>query len=35
MGTIQHTSCERIHMTLSAALLAACLTNLVLVCAWL
>jgi hypothetical protein len=35
MGTIQQTSCERVHVTLSVALLAACVANLVLVCAWL
>jgi hypothetical protein len=35
MGTIQQTSCKRIHMTLSVALLAASLANLVLVCTWL
>jgi hypothetical protein len=35
MGTILQTSCERVHVTLSVALLAACVANLVLVCAWL
>jgi hypothetical protein len=35
MGTILQTSCERVHLTLSVALLAACVANLVLVCAWL
>jgi hypothetical protein len=35
MGTILQTSCERVHITLTVALLAACVTNLVLVCAWL
>jgi hypothetical protein len=35
MGTILRTSSERIHMTLSIALLAACVANLALVCAWL
>jgi hypothetical protein len=34
METIQQTACKRINMTLSAALLAACIANLVLVCAW-
>jgi hypothetical protein len=29
------TSCERVHVTLAVALLAACAANLVLVCAWL
>jgi hypothetical protein len=35
MGTFQQTSCERVHVTLSAALLAACVANLALVCTWL
>jgi hypothetical protein len=35
MGTILQTSCERVHLTLSVALLAACVANLMLVCAWL
>jgi len=35
MGTILQTSCERVHITLSVALLAACVVNLMLVCAWL
>ena len=35
MGTILQTSCERVHITLTVALLAACVANLVLVCAWL
>jgi len=35
MGTILQTSCERVHLTLSVALLAACVANLTLVCAWL
>jgi hypothetical protein len=35
MGTIQRTACQRINMTLSVALLAACAANLALVCAWL
>jgi hypothetical protein len=35
MGTILQTSCERVHLTLTVALLAACVANLVLVCAWL
>jgi hypothetical protein len=35
MGTTLRTSSERIHMTLSIALLAACVANLALVCAWL
>jgi hypothetical protein len=35
MGSTNRTSCERVQLTLSAALLAACVANLVLVCAWL
>jgi hypothetical protein len=35
MGTILQTSCERVHITLSVALFAACVANLALVCAWL
>ena len=35
MGTILRASSERIHMTLSIALLAACVANLALVCVWL
>jgi hypothetical protein len=35
MTTIQRTTCECVHVTLSVALLAACLANLALVCAWL
>jgi hypothetical protein len=35
METILQTSCERVHLTLSVALLAACVANVVLVCAWL
>ena len=35
MGTILHTASERVHLTLTVALLAACAANLVLVCAWL
>jgi hypothetical protein len=35
METILRTSCERVYMTLSVALLAACIANLALVCAWL
>jgi hypothetical protein len=34
MKTIPQTSCERLHVALSAALLAACAANLALVCAW-
>jgi hypothetical protein len=35
MGTILQTSCERVNLTLSVALLAACVANVALVCAWL
>jgi hypothetical protein len=35
MTTSPHTSSERVHLTLSVALLAACAANVVLVCAWL
>jgi hypothetical protein len=35
MATTLHSSSERVHLTLSAALLAACLANVVLVYAWL
>jgi hypothetical protein len=35
MTTTPKTSCERVHITLTVALLAACAANLVLVCAWL
>ena len=35
MRTILQTSCERVHFTLTVALLAACAANVALVCAWL
>jgi hypothetical protein len=35
MGTTFKTSGERLHVTLLIALLAACATNLMLVCWWL
>jgi len=35
MGTILQNPTERVHFTLSVALLAACAANLALVCAWL
>jgi hypothetical protein len=35
MGTILQTSCERVHLTLTVVLLAACVANLMLVCAYL
>jgi hypothetical protein len=30
-----HTSCERVQVTLTLALLVACVANVALVCAWL
>jgi hypothetical protein len=35
MGTTLHTSCERVNLTLTVALLVACAANIMLVCAWL
>jgi hypothetical protein len=35
MGSILHTASERVHLTLTVSLLAACLANVVLVCVWL
>jgi hypothetical protein len=35
MRTLLQTSCERLHIALTVALLAACAANLALVCAWL
>jgi hypothetical protein len=35
MGTILHGSSERVHLTLTVGLVAACLANVALVCAWL
>jgi hypothetical protein len=35
MGTILHTSSESVQLTLTVGLFAACLANLMLVCAWL
>ena len=35
MRTISHNSGERVHLTLTVALLAACAANVVLVWAWL
>jgi hypothetical protein len=35
MGTVLHTSSEGVHLTLTVGLLAACLANVMLVCAWL
>jgi len=35
MNTVTQISCERVRMTLSMALLAACAANLALVCAFL
>ena len=35
MRSIVQTPCERVHLTLTVALLAACAANVALVCAWL
>ena len=35
MRTILQTSCERVQLTLTVALLVACAANVALVCAWL
>jgi hypothetical protein len=35
MGSTLHTSCERVHLTLTIALLFAYAANVTLVCAWL
>jgi hypothetical protein len=35
MGSILQTSCERLPIALSVALLGACVANLTLVCVWL
>jgi hypothetical protein len=35
METTLHTSSERVQLTLTVALLAACVANVALVCAWL
>jgi len=35
MRTILQSSCERVLLTLTVALFAACATNVALVCAWL
>ncbi len=35
MTIVLPTSCERVHLVLTIALLAACLANVMLVCAWL
>ena len=35
MRMILQTSCERVQLTLSLALLVACAANVALVCAWL
>ena len=35
MGTMLHGSSERVHLTLTIALIAACMANVALVCAWL
>ncbi len=35
METILHIAGERVHLTLTVGLVAACLANVVLVCVWL
>jgi len=35
MGTMLHRESERVHLTLTVGLFAACLANVMLVCAWL
>ena len=35
METMLHNASERVHLTLTVGLIAACLANMVLVCAWL
>jgi hypothetical protein len=35
MGTMLHTSCTRVHLALTIALLGACAANVMLVWAWL
>jgi len=35
MATMLHCESERVHLTLTVGLIAACLANVVLVCAWL
>jgi hypothetical protein len=35
MTTSLKTACEKVHIALTVALLAACAANLMLVCAWL
>jgi hypothetical protein len=35
MTAIPQTSCERVHLMLTVALLAACAANMLLVCSWL
>jgi hypothetical protein len=35
MSTIPITTSERVYMTLSVALLAACVANMTLICVWL
>jgi hypothetical protein len=35
MATMLNNSSERVHLTLAVGLVAACLANVVLVCAWL
>jgi hypothetical protein len=35
MRTISQNACERVHLTLTVALLVACAANVALLCAWL
>ena len=35
METMLHNASERVHLTLTVGLIAACLANMALVCAWL
>jgi hypothetical protein len=35
MATMLHNSSERVHLTLTVGLFAACLANVALVCVWL
>jgi hypothetical protein len=35
MRTVPYISCERVHLTLTVVLLAACAANVALVCAWI
>ena len=35
MGSMLHIASQRVHLTLTVGLIAACLPNVMLVCAWL